>query len=309
MTTRWGETGAGLQRSPWGTLDSFRTTVGAAGLGFARRAVLEAITTRARAAHVRPHAGRLPAHAEEDRRDGGGHRRLGATGLSRRLDQDVQRVRVTRETSMAKLHAPGRRSASSTAQCSCSAAWAWCRAWWWSGCTRGSRAAHDEGASEVLELIIGARTLGGGAGSSVREREAPPTRSRGRPPPRRAAFGRSGPLAGRRLPAGGGARRAGLRGAGGDVHRLHQRAQAVLGAGAGRCRTAAAVRGLRVLVLLRLVPPQPRRREGRLLRERLPERAVHALDAVGSALVAAFARCWPGAPAPAWGDARPARPP
>jgi acyl-CoA dehydrogenase len=58
-----GEPGQGFKIA-MGTLDSFRTTVGAAALGFARRAMDEAVQ-RAQRAHVRPHAGRLPAHAEE----------------------------------------------------------------------------------------------------------------------------------------------------------------------------------------------------------------------------------------------------
>jgi hypothetical protein len=91
-----------------------------------------------------------------------------------------------------------------------------------------------EGASEVLKLIIGGRALqaeappgarrGTAALSAAAELEAAaavPRRSSARP-----AAGWHG------LPGRGRGRHAGVRGPGGHVHRLDQRAQAVLGAGA-----------------------------------------------------------------------------
>jgi alkylation response protein AidB-like acyl-CoA dehydrogenase len=69
-----------------GTLDSFRTTVGAAALGFARRALDEALQ-RARSASM---FGRTLADFQLTQKKLGemaGHRRLRADGLPRGLDQ------------------------------------------------------------------------------------------------------------------------------------------------------------------------------------------------------------------------------
>ena len=80
-----GEPGKGL-RVALGTLDVFRTTVGAAALGFARRALDEAVGhVKGRVAFGKPLGG-VPADPGAHRRHGDGHRRGGAAGLSRRLD-------------------------------------------------------------------------------------------------------------------------------------------------------------------------------------------------------------------------------
>ena len=67
-------------------LDIFRTTVAAAALGFARRALDEALGACARAQDVRPDARRLPADAGQARRHGDRDRRRRAAHLSRGLD-------------------------------------------------------------------------------------------------------------------------------------------------------------------------------------------------------------------------------
>ena len=90
-------------------LDVFRSTVGAAALGFARRALDESGGARAkRARAVRRAAGRAADGAGPPRRHGARHRRRGAARLPRRLDQGQGAARVTREAAMAKLYATER---------------------------------------------------------------------------------------------------------------------------------------------------------------------------------------------------------
>ena len=69
------------------TLDVFRTTVGAAALGFARRALDETVKRVATRRAVRRADGRIADGAGPPRRHGAGDRRRGAAGLPRRLDQ------------------------------------------------------------------------------------------------------------------------------------------------------------------------------------------------------------------------------
>ena len=80
-----GEPGKGM-RVALGTLDIFRSTVGAAALGFARRALAEATRARGHAAGVRPAARGFPADAGEARGDGAGGRRERAARVSRGVD-------------------------------------------------------------------------------------------------------------------------------------------------------------------------------------------------------------------------------
>ncbi len=76
------------------TLDIFRATVGAAALGFARRALDEAIDrVRTRELFGGPLAD-LQMVQGSHRRDGGRCRCRGASGLSRRLDQGQRRRRA-----------------------------------------------------------------------------------------------------------------------------------------------------------------------------------------------------------------------
>ena len=82
---RIGEGGEGFKIA-MRTLDVFRTSVAAAALGMARRALDEALRTRHHAPHVRAAAGRLPAHAGQAGEDGDHHRQRGAAHLPRRLD-------------------------------------------------------------------------------------------------------------------------------------------------------------------------------------------------------------------------------
>mgnify|MGYP000937305118 CR=1 FL=1 len=154
-----GEPGQGFKIA-MGTLDSFRTTVGAAGLGFARRAMDEA-TQRARTRRL---FGRTLADFQLTQK------KLGEMAVA--IDasallvyraawtKDVQRVRVTREASMAKLFA------TEAAQQVIDAA---VQLFGGLGVVQGTTVERlyreiralriYEGASEVLELIIGARTL------------------------------------------------------------------------------------------------------------------------------------------------------
>ena len=78
-----GEAGQGFKLAMRG-LDMFRTTVAGAALGFARRALDEALAAGARPQDVRPDPGRLPDDPGEARRHGDRHRRRGAAHLSRR---------------------------------------------------------------------------------------------------------------------------------------------------------------------------------------------------------------------------------
>ena len=78
------------------TLDIFRSTVGAAALGFARRALDEALEHARDAQAVRRAARRAPADAGGARRHGDRGRRRGAAGLPRRLDQGHAAPRASR---------------------------------------------------------------------------------------------------------------------------------------------------------------------------------------------------------------------
>ena len=87
-------------------LDIFRTTVAAAALGFARRALDEALRTCARAQDVRPDARRLPDDAGEARRHGDRDRRRRAARPTARPGRATcRKQRVTREAAMAKMFA------------------------------------------------------------------------------------------------------------------------------------------------------------------------------------------------------------
>jgi acyl-CoA dehydrogenase len=95
--------GRGL-RIAMAVLDVFRSTVGAAALGFARRALDE---TLARVRDRSCSARRWPIcrWCRAPRRHGAGCRCRRAAGLPRRLDQGQGAARVTREAAMAKLYA------------------------------------------------------------------------------------------------------------------------------------------------------------------------------------------------------------
>ena len=109
VTQRLGQPGDGFKVA-MATLDIFRSTVGAAALGFARRALHE--TDRARR-----HAKTVRRAARRSAVDAGGHRRQRErgrcrrpAGLPRRLDQGcrcdrIGAARVTREAAMAKMFA------------------------------------------------------------------------------------------------------------------------------------------------------------------------------------------------------------
>jgi acyl-CoA dehydrogenase len=79
---RLGEAGQGFKLA-MRTLDIFRTSVAAAALGFARRALDEALCRATARQDVRPDAGRLPADPGQAGGDGGGHRCCRAAGVSR----------------------------------------------------------------------------------------------------------------------------------------------------------------------------------------------------------------------------------
>ncbi len=154
-----GQAGQGFKVA-MGTLDSFRTTVGAAALGLARRAMDEAMQR----ARTRRMFGRTLADFQLTQQ------RLGAMAVSVDASallvyraawmRDVQQVRVTREASMAKLFA------TESAQQVIDGA---VQLFGGLGVVRGvtvERLYREiralriyEGASEVLQLIIGARTL------------------------------------------------------------------------------------------------------------------------------------------------------
>ncbi len=157
-----GEEGQGFKIA-MGTLDTFRTTVGAAALGFARRALDEGLL-RARSRKL---FGRTLAEFQLTQM------KLGEMALA--IDasalmvyraawtKDVQRRRVTREASMAKLFA------TESAQQVIDAA---VQLWGGLGVVQGvpvERLYREiralriyEGASEVLKLIIGAQALEAG---------------------------------------------------------------------------------------------------------------------------------------------------
>ena len=67
------------------TLDIFRASVAGAALGFAKRALDEALASRSRTKNVRGDAGRSATDAGRARRHGDRDRRRGAADLSRRL--------------------------------------------------------------------------------------------------------------------------------------------------------------------------------------------------------------------------------
>jgi acyl-CoA dehydrogenase len=154
-----GEPGQGF-RIAMGTLDSFRTTVGAAGLGFARRAMDEA-TRRARTRRL---FGRTLGDFQLTQQ------KLGEMAVA--IDasallvyraawtKDVQRVRVTREASMAKLFATEAAQQVIDAAVQLFGGLGVVQGMTVERLYREVRALRIyEGASEVLQLIIGARTL------------------------------------------------------------------------------------------------------------------------------------------------------
>jgi len=161
-----GEPGQGF-RIAMGTLDLFRTTVGAAGLGFARRAMAEAVH---RARERRMFGRTLAEFQLTQTKLGEMATAIDASALliyRSAWTRDVQGTRVTREASMAKMYA------TEAAQRVIDAA---VQLFGGLGVVRGMpverlyreiRALRIyEGASEVLQLIIGdqvLRTAAGGA--------------------------------------------------------------------------------------------------------------------------------------------------
>ncbi len=144
-----------------GTLDAFRTTVGAAALGFGRRALDEAVAR----AHARRMFGRTLADFQMTQQ------KIGQMAVS--LDasalmvyraawtRDVKGVRVTREASMAKLYATEAAQQVIDGAVQLFGGLGVVRGMTVERLYREIRALRIyEGASEVLELIIGARTLG-----------------------------------------------------------------------------------------------------------------------------------------------------
>ena len=83
-TQRIGARGEGFKVA-MRTLDVFRTSVAAAALGFARRALDEALQRATTRKMFDQHAGRLPAHAGQAGADGDHHRQRRAADLPRRL--------------------------------------------------------------------------------------------------------------------------------------------------------------------------------------------------------------------------------
>ena len=106
------------------TLDVFRTTVGAAALGLARRALDEALARVKTRRVVRKSARRVPAHAGAARRRARGGCG-GAARLSPAWARDQGNGRITREAAMAKLFATESAQQVIDSACSSSAAWAW----------------------------------------------------------------------------------------------------------------------------------------------------------------------------------------
>ena len=106
LDARLGEPGEGFKVA-MATLDIFRSTVGAAALGFARRALDEALERTRNAASCSASRSPIcssPRRALADMATD--DRRRGAARLSRRLDARTRRAaRVTREAAMAKLFA------------------------------------------------------------------------------------------------------------------------------------------------------------------------------------------------------------
>ena len=83
---RLGRPGEGFKVA-MATLDIFRSTVGAAALGFARRALAETVERAANRKLFGAPLGRTAAHASGDRRQRDRGRCLGPARLPRRLDQ------------------------------------------------------------------------------------------------------------------------------------------------------------------------------------------------------------------------------
>ena len=112
------------------TLDAFRATVGAAALGFARRALDETVARASKARAVRRPARRLADGAELHRRHGGRDRRCGTADLPRRLDQGSgRRARHARSGDGQVVRPPnGRRSRHRQGRCSFTAATAYAAA-------------------------------------------------------------------------------------------------------------------------------------------------------------------------------------
>lgn len=154
-----GEPGQGF-RIAMGTLDLFRTTVGAAGLGFARRAIAEAVQR----ARVRKMFGRTLAEFQLTQvKIGEMATMIDAAALlvyRSAWTRDVLGQRVTREASMAKMHA------TEAAQQVIDGA---VQLFGGLGVVRGMAVERlyreiralriYEGASEVLQLIIGGQVL------------------------------------------------------------------------------------------------------------------------------------------------------
>ncbi|MFO1221668.1 MAG: acyl-CoA dehydrogenase family protein [Burkholderiaceae bacterium] len=159
-----GEPGQGF-RIAMGTLDLFRTTVGAAALGFARRALDEAVAR----AKARKMFGRTLAEFQLTQAKLGEMATLiDASALliyRSAWTRDVRGVRVTREASMAKMYA------TEAAQQVIDAA---VQLFGGLGVVRGSTVERlyreiralriYEGASEVLQLVIGGKVLEAAAG-------------------------------------------------------------------------------------------------------------------------------------------------
>jgi acyl-CoA dehydrogenase len=170
-----GEAGQGF-RIAMGTLDSFRASVGAAALGLARRAMDEAMQR----ARTRRMFGRTLADFQLTQKKVGEMAvAIDASALlvyRAAWTKDVLRVRVTREAAMAKLHA------TEAAQQVVDAA---VQLFGGLGVVQGSTVERlyrevralriYEGASEVLALIIGGRTLEAAAAA---ERAAAPAGGR-----------------------------------------------------------------------------------------------------------------------------------
>ena len=107
VTNRLGAPGEGFKVA-MATLDIFRSTVGAAALGFARRALHEMVEHAATRKLFGAPLGDLQMTQGDDRRQRHGGRCRRAAGLSRGLDQGCVKVgaaRVTREAAMAKMFA------------------------------------------------------------------------------------------------------------------------------------------------------------------------------------------------------------
>ena len=105
------------------TLDVFRSTVGAAALGFARRALDESVAHANVAQAFRRAARRAATHASGDRRNGDRRRAARATRLSRGMDEGLPAPRASRARPRWRSGSrPKRPDESAIAPCSCSAA-------------------------------------------------------------------------------------------------------------------------------------------------------------------------------------------